>query len=334
MKRIVALVVVVTGALAGCGGGDTASNERPLVVGYSFGFDVGDVGDRLAFRRVTQETGVRIRTRDMGSQTNAIAALLRGDVDLVNAPYISVAQAVASGAPLRVVLGANMAPEFLLAARPGISSLEDLRGKVVVHSGPGTATETLVKAALRSAGLAPRDVRMRGLQESPQKAAALISGRADAAAVEFVDYRRLLRELPGATVLARQSDLEPRAAVMVWATTEKATEEDGELLRKVVSGMLAGYDGVYRASGRREWIRTARSDALEGSSPLLARDVYEYYRGLGFWPRRTSPVTRAQHERLMRYWHENDLLEGDVRFGDVWDDSFWRQASQASRQAG
>jgi ABC-type nitrate/sulfonate/bicarbonate transport system substrate-binding protein len=315
--------------LVGCGNAPDDSKRSaaaPLEVGYSFGFDAGDVGDRIAFRRVEQ-SGIRVRTRDMGSPTNAVAALTRGDIELANMPYTVLADAVANGVPIRAILGANMAPEFLLVGRPGIASVADLRGKVVVHSGPGTISEVLVRVALKRAGLGPRDVSLRGIQESPQKAAALVSGRAEGGAVEFVDYELLRRELPGAKVLVRQLDVQPRATVMVWVMKRSTMERSPARVGRIVAGLLRGYGDVYSAAGRRSWLELARKSVLADAPPGLAPRVYGFYRDVGFWPRRGQPVTQAQHDALVAYWRANGVFDGDLPFTEAWDMSFWPAAA-------
>src|SRR5437763_3421939 len=180
--------------LAGCGGGGHGSAPRrpALEVGYPFAFDTGDVADRIAFARLRRRTGIAIRIRELGGVGNTVVALVRGEVQLATVPYSTAIRAVDEGANLRVVLGANMASDFVLVARPGIDSVAALRGRRVGYDQPGLDGETLVREALTRADVPVSEVKLSPLGESRARADALAAGKLDAAVLEEVDYERLL----------------------------------------------------------------------------------------------------------------------------------------------
>lgn len=310
------------------GGGETAAGApESIEVGYSFGFDAGDVADRIAFRRLEEHGGPRAKLVDMGGPANAVTALVRGEIDAAVVPYLAAVEAAASGTGIRVVLGANMAPEFLLVARPEVGGPADLDGKTVVHSGPGTVTSTLAEGIARRAGLGPGDVRFRTIQESPAKAAALVSGRADAATIEFVDYERIRVDHPELHVIGRLSEIQPRAPVMVWAVSSEAAAERPDEVSTLVDALLDGYVYAYSEEGRAAWLAEAGRTALEDDTPELVRKTYDYYRRIGFWARPGEPVTAAEHDRVLQFWREADLLDHGIAFQDVWDTSFWAEST-------
>lgn len=327
---VLPVAVALTVGVTGCGGGDGEPQQQAreqIEVGYSFGFDAGDVADRIAFRRLEERGGPRAKLVDMGGAANAITALLRGEIDLANVPYLSAVDAVASGTGIRIVLGANMAPEFLLVARPEIAGPSDLRGKTVAHSGPGTVTSTLAEAVARGAGLGPGEVRFRAIQESPAKAAALVGGRVDAATIEFVDYERMRADHSELHVIGRLIDVQPPAPAIVWVVSREAVAERPELVQTIVNGLLEGYQFAYTRAGRDAWVAEAQRTALEDDRPELVRRTYDFYRGIGFWARRERPVTRAAHERILRFWRDAGLLEQSAAYEDVWASAFWASAS-------
>lgn len=326
-----ALALALLLGAASCGGDDDggeAAGRAPeaIEVGYSFGFDAGDVADRIAFQRLERGGGPKVEMVDMGGSANALTALVRGEIDAAVVPYLAAVEAAASGTGIRIVLGANMAPEFLLVARPEIRGASDLAGKTVVHSGPGTVTSTLAEAVARRAGLGPGEVRFRTIQESPAKAAALIAGHVDAATIEFVDFERIRPEHPDLHVIGRLVDIQPPAAAMVWAVSRDAVEDRPEEVRTLVDGLLDGYAFAYTDAGRREWLVEAGRTALEGERPDLVRSTYDFYRRIGFWPRRGQAVTRAQHDALVGFWREGQLIEDAPPYDDVWEPSFWAES--------
>ena len=328
LRLVLAAAAVV--AAAGCGGDGSSGDSAPdsVTIGYSFGFDAGDVADQVAFRRLEQRGGPHAKLLDMGGAANAITAVIRGDVDAATVPYVGAVEAAASGTGIRLVLGANMAAEFLLVAQPDVHGPSDLHGKTIAHSGPGTVTGTFAEEVARRAGLGRDDVRFRVIQESPARAAALLGGRIDAATMEFVDYERLKVAHSDLHVIARLSDIQPPAPVMVWAVSRKAAEQRSPTVQKIVDGLLDGYEFAYTAAGREAWLAEARKAALEDDTPELAHRTYDYYRRIGFWPRRGQPVTTATHDRIVRFWLDAKLIEEGASYGELWAPDFWKAAAQ------
>ena len=330
MSRARLPVLALTAAavvLAGCGNGARARTSLPepaVEVGYPFPFDGGDVADRLAFAGLRRK-GIAVRVRGFGGVANAVVALVRGDVQLASVPYSTAIRAVDEGAHVRVVLGRNMASDFVLVARPGIDSVAALRGRRVAFDARGLDGDTLVRVALARAGLPSADVKLSQLPDSAARAAALAAGRVDAAVLDEADYERL-RGL-GVVVLARLSALEPRSAASVWVVSQTWADKHPALVGRIVRGLLDGYGYVYTAAGRRAWIAAARRSVFR-RDPTLAPRIYDFYRSARFWPLRDRPVTRAEHRRAVRFWLAGHQLERYVPFARVWDASWWRNAAR------
>jgi ABC-type nitrate/sulfonate/bicarbonate transport system substrate-binding protein len=311
--------------LSGCGNKartHTASPQPVVDVGYPFSYDAGDVADRLAFAGLRRK-GIAVHVRELGGVANAVVALVRGDVQLATVPYSTAIRAVDEGAHVRVVLGQNMASDFVLVARPGIDSVAALRGRRVAIDALGLDGDTLVRVALAQAGVPSADVKLSQLAESSARAAALAAGRVDAAVLDEPDYERLRGLEP--VVLARLSELEPRSAASVWVVSQSWADKHPVLVRRVVRGLLDGYAYVYTTAGRRAWIAAARRSVFR-ADPTLAPPIYAFYRSVRFWPLRDRPVTRAEHQRAVRFWLDAHELARYVPFSRVWDPG-WLQAA-------
>src|SRR5437870_1797683 len=82
-----------------------------------------------------------------------IAALQNGELDFMGA-IGSAERAALRGLPLRVVLVASTSPDFLLLGVPGITSMEQLRGKVIAGDRSPQANASVILAEmLRRAGI-------------------------------------------------------------------------------------------------------------------------------------------------------------------------------------
>lgn len=139
-------------------------------------------------------------------------------IDLGSMGDLPAALAVRSGLPVKAVavdlpIGAS---EFLLA-KPGITSISQLRGKPVAYT-TGTAEQAFALRALKSAGLAQKDVKQVNVTLL-QLGTALESGAADASVVSIqqkVDYEQ---GHPGAKVLATVKTVAPPSYGYLLGTT-------------------------------------------------------------------------------------------------------------------
>ena len=80
------------------------------------------------------------------------------DVDfVVMKPQVALQALIAGvrGLPLRVVMTIADKPLFALMARPGVNSVEELKGKFVGISSFGASSDTLARAVLRATSSIP-----------------------------------------------------------------------------------------------------------------------------------------------------------------------------------
>jgi len=117
--------------------------------------------------------GMEVRYIVTGARS--IQALIGGSVNFAQGVSSrTVPSAVLAG--FDAVLIANFSDKFLFTmhSAPEITSLQDLRGKIVGVSGLGGSTDFATRVALREAGLVPdKDVMIRGVGGVPETVAAL-----------------------------------------------------------------------------------------------------------------------------------------------------------------
>src|SRR5919109_1970265 len=131
----------------------------------------------------------------------ALAALLTGDLHFYTA-IGSTGRAALRGVPVRVGLVALNRSDFMLVASREISTIEQLRGKVIGgYVAQGTVNVVLTEL-LRRKGLRPEDYKI--INAGTARAAALVSGNVPAALVNSVETIRLVKQ--GFHVLARATD--------------------------------------------------------------------------------------------------------------------------------
>jgi len=131
----------------------------------------------------------------------AFAAMLTGDLDFYTA-IGSTARAALRGVPVRVGLVSLNRPDFMLVAVKQITSIEQLKGKVLGGYTAQATVNVILTELLRRKGLRPDEYKIANVGTA--RAAALAGGSVPAALVNSIETVRLVKQ--GFHVLARAAD--------------------------------------------------------------------------------------------------------------------------------
>jgi len=132
-----------------------------------------------------EKYGLNVNLVVIAAGNAAIGALASGDVEILGAPGSTTMVSAAKGLPFAII-GTFGPSAWKLAAHPSITTIEQLRGKTIGISRPGTTVEFATKRALQKLGLTPgKDVNIlaTGLAESNKRVLVMIQGKIDATLV-------------------------------------------------------------------------------------------------------------------------------------------------------
>jgi len=161
----------------------------------------------------------------------AMQALIAGDVGYTTA-LGSTIRAAFRGVPLRVVMTIADKPLFALIVKPGINSVEELKGKLLGISSFGASTDTYARALLRRFKLTPnQDVKIIALGGGTNRVAAMETGAIDAALIE-APYNVML-ERKGFRRILFVGDLIPSPLAGLGTRIEKIQKQPDEIQRLV-----------------------------------------------------------------------------------------------------
>jgi ABC-type nitrate/sulfonate/bicarbonate transport system substrate-binding protein len=108
-------------------------------------------------------------------------ALLGGSIQFLNYSAIPTMTAVLRGAD-SVILGSSInRPDHSLIVKPGIRSVQELRGKTIGLSSLGSLTDILLTGALKLNGLSEHEVKIVAVGGLAERVGALQVGRIDGA---------------------------------------------------------------------------------------------------------------------------------------------------------
>jgi ABC-type nitrate/sulfonate/bicarbonate transport system substrate-binding protein len=165
--------------------------------------------------------------------------------------------------------------DWVLVARQGIATINDLSGRTVAISSPGSPTDILFRRLLETRNLTPERLRvtMARVGATGARAAALESGRADAAWLGY-DYAYELIKKGGFHVLENISVAKavPGFLIAVWMASQPYIDTHREA---VLAAVQAQIEANRWAHNKIAFIDEALRARWPGMEPL-PRDVIEW----------------------------------------------------------
>jgi NitT/TauT family transport system substrate-binding protein len=131
--------------------------------------------------RLFEKQGLEVELVYIPGGPRALMALLGGSIQFLNYSAIPTMTAALRGAD-SVILGSSInRPDHSLIVKPGIRSVQELRGKTIGLSSLGSLTDILLTGALRLNGLSEREVKIVAVGGLAERVGALQVGRIDGA---------------------------------------------------------------------------------------------------------------------------------------------------------
>jgi ABC-type nitrate/sulfonate/bicarbonate transport system substrate-binding protein len=124
-----------------------------------------------------------------GESTTGVAALVAGQVQFTLTGGVEVIEAIAAGAPLKILAFNQDTNPYALFTAPSVQTVNDLKGKVVAVGKKSDTSDVSLRMAIKGSGLQPeKDFSLREIGNSPARLAALTSKQIDAGVMDEEAY--------------------------------------------------------------------------------------------------------------------------------------------------
>lgn len=268
MKKFLAMLLTVAmlgGALAACGGGETTStpsgntgtpagnSETPTVetvdinVGYMPNY--GGLWSLMTAKEkgFFEEEGLNVTMTQFEDGPTIIAAMENGSV---NFGYIGQgAHKLCVQGNATIIALSHISNGDALIGGPGISTVEDLKGKTVAYSS-GTSSEDILRNALAAHNMTMDDIQAMDM-DAPSIVTAMMSGGVDACATWSPNSLTILEGMEGTTKLADNMTFsDTTVSLASWIATPKYLEENRDVTVRFVRALMKAMD--YAADGNYE----------------------------------------------------------------------------------
>src|SRR4029077_8514658 len=204
-------------------------------------------------------------------------------------------RAVGMGAAIAVVRIDVQAPPYDLVAKPGITNMKELKGKVISLGGPKDITRIYVERMLAPNGVYPGDFDMVFAGATTARASALLAGAVDAAILlppfNFQAVAKGFKSLGLTVDYVKDLPFSGTAVNVAWANANKAT------LEKLVGAKtkaIAWFDDEQNRPGALRILKSASS--------MNEDDIFKAYNFFrdGHYFEPTCKVSRAKLNALAK----------------------------------
>ena len=314
MKKFLAMlltVVMLGGALAACGGGETTStpsgntgtpagnSETPTVetVNINVGYmpNYGGLWSLMTAKEkgFFEEEGLNVTLTQFEDGPTIIAAMENGSV---NFGYIGQgAHKLCVQGNATIIALSHISNGDALIGGPGISTVEDLKGKVVAYSS-GTSSEDILRNALTAHNMTMDDIQAMDM-DAPSIVTAMMSGGVDACATWSPNSLTILEGMEGTTKLADNMTFsDTTVSLASWIATPKYLEENRDVTVRFVRALMKAmdyaadehhdevaqwcatkaaldYDTMYNQRGDADWL--TGKEVVEGVADGTVKGYYE-----------------------------------------------------------
>lgn len=167
-----------------------------------------------------------------------VTAALAGQIDFIPIPS-GGAQAALSGAEIRYIVGESLKSQWLIAARPDIGKVQDLKGKTVGYGRAGAADYDEGAAVLQRAFKMEvgKDYKVISFQGETERIAALVNGDIAAALISVPHAPKAVNA--GMKILLRTGDHIQRAGGTFW-TRKVYADQNPETVKKFIRAIARG----------------------------------------------------------------------------------------------
>ena len=314
VKKFLAMLLAVAmlgGALAACGGGETTStpsgntgtpagnSETPSVetVNINVGYmpNYGGLWSLMTAKEkgFFEEEGLNVTLTQFEDGPTIIAAMENGSV---NFGYIGQgAHKLCVQGNATIIALSHISNGDALIGGPGITTVEDLKGKVVAYSS-GTSSEDILRNALTAHNMTMDDIQAMDM-DAPSIVTAMMSGGVDACATWSPNSLTILEGMEGTTKLADNMTFsDTTVSLASWIATPKYLEENRDVTVRFVRALMKAmdyaadehhdevaqwcatkaaldYDTMYNQRGDADWL--TGKEVVEGVADGTVKGYYE-----------------------------------------------------------
>lgn len=277
---LVALLAGCSSSGNGSGGGSQASGSGDQNYTVRLAMEAGnfdELPDWVAVEKgFYKDQGLNVEVDQIKTGTTGVKALLSGQIDMATGGGAAVAQADSGGGDVKFVGGLLQVSPYVIAAKPDIKSMADLKGKTFGVSEFGSSSDTAARQALTKSGLTPdKDIQILQLGGNSQRLAAVSSGSATATVLS-PDAAGLLDQA-GLHVVKNLADLDIETVHLALISTQSFMDKHPNLSQQVRTAIGKALDYVKDPANKDDVLQIISKYMKAKPTDPNVLSTYDYY---------------------------------------------------------
>jgi len=272
-----------------------------------------------------EEAGLEVELRKLGGVSQATQAVLDEEAELTITPPEGAIADFAAGGDLRIVASNSNRLPMSLVARPGIRSIEQMKGAKVGTSSLTEGTAIYTQVMLAEHGLKyPEDYGFELAGIHTTRWEALQSGEIDAAPQPAP--WNFLAEDAGYNLIGEIPDYIPEVIFAGIIGKKGWLDANADVVTAFLRALDRGYEYANDVANEAECARIFQSITTKDDADLAHRG-FVYMRDLGMWPRHMAVTPKALDtsiDLMVRAGLLDEAKRGDAK--GVFDASYLQQA--------
>jgi NitT/TauT family transport system substrate-binding protein len=250
--------------------------------------------------------------------TIAINALVTKDAQFAGLGASSAVLAKLGGMDTVLIATATPGLLFYLITKKEIKSANDLKGKKIAVSRPGTDSDLAARVAVQRLGLAEKDVAFVSVGADAERVMAMSQNVVDATVVTVAGYVAA-QKLGFNTLLdLSQANIPYEAASLI--TTQTLIRENPELVRRFTRGFVAS---IQYAQTHRDFTIKVLSKFMRTDDKDILNASYDYF--VGRVIPRTPYVSEKGLQAVLDFIRQRNPQTPNVKVQDFMDNRFIKE---------
>jgi NitT/TauT family transport system substrate-binding protein len=189
------------------------------------------------------EQGLQVEVTPYPADPTNMRALLSRDADIIETGSSTAYLAQASGAPIKIINSPVDKPTDSIVVTKDITTLADLVGKTFAISQPGDSSQVQAQILARQNGLDPSSINFVSIGGPPDRATALIAGRAQAASITILTLQPVLDAIDKGDlhVLMTMAQAFPDLPLAYDVTRDDVIQSNPDMLTRFITAEIKGY---------------------------------------------------------------------------------------------
>lgn len=258
------------------------------------------VADRYGFFTAN---GIKPELVFVGVNSGVAQQLTGGSVDIGEVTTTQMVLAVEGGAPIVSIVNVIAGAPYYVIAKKGLSSIAQLKGKMVSIGGPSDITRIFMDTVFEKAGLKPDDWTYTFAGASTDRYAALVAGAIDATMLSPpLSFRAIAQGYP---MIDEVPKYFPNFPFITWAVRQAWAKEHPNLVSAFVRAMLQASHWLADPANRQKAVallaestNTSVDDSAK-SYDLFVTKLHLYSTNGTFTPKSYATVLQAMEKEQM-----------------------------------